>query len=48
MHLPEADADELLAPLRALGPAIDTFRTTPTSELHLRHMDPPGPGARSR
>ena len=37
------DAGELLAPLRALGPAIDTFRPTPTSELGQLHMDPPGP-----
>jgi hypothetical protein len=33
----------LLAPLRALGPAMDTVRTTPTTELALLHMDPPGP-----
>jgi hypothetical protein len=39
----EAAADELLAPLRALGPAIDTFRRTPVEELSALHMDPPGP-----
>ena len=39
----EATADALLAPLRALGPAIDTFRRTPVHELDQLHMDPPGP-----
>ena len=43
MRVSQADADELLAPLRAMGPAIDTFRETPTSELGQLHMDPPGP-----
>jgi FAD binding domain-containing protein/berberine-like enzyme len=38
-----AAADELLAPLRALGPALDTFRPTPVEELSELHMDPPGP-----
>src|SRR6185437_2311265 len=40
------DADltaALLAPLRALAPEIDTVRETPMSDLHLLHMDPPGP-----
>jgi hypothetical protein len=37
------DADRLLAPLRALGPDADTFRSTPTAELGALHMDPPGP-----
>jgi FAD/FMN-containing dehydrogenase len=36
-------ADELLEPLRALGPAIDTFQPTPIGELAALHMDPPGP-----
>ncbi|MCD2441376.1 FAD-binding oxidoreductase [Agromyces sp. SYSU K20354] len=35
--------DELLAPLRALGPEIDTVHPQPTSELLQLHMDPPGP-----
>jgi FAD/FMN-containing dehydrogenase len=34
-------ADELLAPLRALGPAMDTFRVMPARELSTLHMDPP-------
>lgn len=38
-----ADNDQLLAPLRALGPAIDTVATTPMDQLHLLHMDPDGP-----
>lgn len=33
----------LLAPLRALAPEIDTFHETPMTDLHLLHMDPPGP-----
>lgn len=40
------DADEaarLLAPLRALGPAMDTFATMPAAELTRLHMDPPEP-----
>jgi FAD/FMN-containing dehydrogenase len=41
--LDPATADELLAPLRALGPAIDTFRPTPVEELSQLHMDPPAP-----
>jgi hypothetical protein len=43
IRLSAEDADELLAPLRALGPAVDTFRETPTAELGQLHMDPPGP-----
>ncbi|HYY11438.1 MAG TPA: FAD-binding oxidoreductase [Kineosporiaceae bacterium] len=43
MRMEAADADRLLAPLRALGPAIDTIHPTPTSELGQLHMDPPGP-----
>jgi hypothetical protein len=42
-QLPAHEADELLAPLRALGPAMDTFRPTPMPELSLLHMDPDGP-----
>ena len=40
---PADEADELLAPLRALGPAIDTFDTIPITGLSQLHMDPHGP-----
>jgi FAD/FMN-containing dehydrogenase len=41
-----ADAtDELLRPLRELGPAIDTFATMPVQELKHVHMDPKHPVA---
>src|SRR5690242_10949224 len=43
MRMSQADADEFLAPLRAMGPTIDTFHETPTVELGQLHMDPPGP-----
>lgn len=36
-------ADELLAPLRALGAEIDTVHRQPVAELLQLHMDPPGP-----
>jgi hypothetical protein len=36
-------ASELLAPLRALGPDMDTFSTIPVAALKHVHMDPPGP-----
>jgi FAD/FMN-containing dehydrogenase len=39
----EAEADALLAPLRALGPAMDTVAAIPPSALGLVHMDPPEP-----
>jgi hypothetical protein len=42
-QLSQADADQLLAPLRALGPAVDTFATIPMTDLAKLHMDPPGP-----
>lgn len=42
-QLPPAEADALLAPLRALGPELDTVRPTPMTELSQLHMDPPGP-----
>jgi hypothetical protein len=42
-QLPAEEADALLAPLRALGPAIDTFDTIPITGLSQLHMDPPGP-----
>lgn len=41
--LPEAQALELIAPLRALSPEIDTCATIPTAALLELHMDPPGP-----
>jgi FAD/FMN-containing dehydrogenase len=43
----EASADELLRPLRDLGPAMDTFATIPVERLSSLHMDPehPVPGA---
>jgi FAD/FMN-containing dehydrogenase len=36
-------ADELLAPLRALGPEMDSVHPQPVAELLQLHMDPPGP-----
>jgi hypothetical protein len=39
----EDEAAELLAPLRALGPEIDTFATMPASQLYHLHMDPEQP-----
>jgi hypothetical protein len=42
-QLSAAEADALLAPLRALGPALDTFCPTPVTDLSQLHMDPPGP-----
>jgi len=38
-----ADADHLLAPLRALGPSNDTIATVPMTALHPIHMDPEQP-----
>jgi FAD/FMN-containing dehydrogenase len=44
IHLGEpADADRLLAPLRALAPVIDTVETVPAATLGHLHMDPEGP-----
>jgi FAD/FMN-containing dehydrogenase len=40
---PEAEGAELLAPLRALGPIIDTFATMPPAGLGAVHMDPEDP-----
>ncbi len=40
----EADGAELLAPLRALDPEIDTFGMTDTGVLGRVHMDPEEPG----
>ncbi len=42
-QLPADEVGTLLAPLRALGPAIDTFDTIPMTGLAQLHMDPPGP-----
>jgi FAD/FMN-containing dehydrogenase len=39
----EEDGEELLAPLRALGPEIDTIAMVPPIELREMHMDPPDP-----
>lgn len=39
----EPRAAELLAPLRALGPEIDTFAMVPPVALSHIHMDPPEP-----
>jgi hypothetical protein len=41
--LSEEEANELLAPLRALGPEIDTFALSPITALSQLHMDPPAP-----
>ncbi|HEV7774074.1 MAG TPA: FAD-binding protein [Conexibacter sp.] len=41
--LDDAATAELLAPLRALGPAMDTFATHAPAGIADLHMDPPGP-----
>lgn len=41
--LDHAEAADLLAPLRALGPATDTFATLPPAGIAGLHMDPPEP-----
>jgi FAD/FMN-containing dehydrogenase len=41
--LAEDEATEALAPLRDLGPAMDTFATQPPAGLAGLHMDPPEP-----
>ncbi|MFL5946273.1 MAG: FAD-binding oxidoreductase [Gaiellaceae bacterium] len=43
--LSEDETDELLRPLRELGPAMDTFKTMPVRELKHLHMDPEHPVA---
>lgn len=45
--LDEAATNQLLRPLRELGPAMDTFATIPIERLSSLHMDPehPVPGA---
>jgi FAD binding domain/Berberine and berberine like len=48
VYLGDAEsASELLAPLRALGPEMDTFAVTAAGEMSALHMDPvdPVPGA---
>lgn len=40
---PEAEGTRVLAPLRALGPVIDTVAVRPPSDLAEMHMDPPEP-----
>jgi hypothetical protein len=39
----EQSGAELLEPLRALGPEIDTVATVPAAALQMLHMDPPQP-----
>jgi len=39
----DARASELLAPLRALAPELDTFARIPAGQLLAVHMDPPAP-----
>ena len=39
----EAFGAEQMAPLRALGPAIDTFAMVPPVGIAELHMDPPRP-----
>lgn len=39
----DAEAEELLAPLRALEPELDTFARVPAASLARLHMDPEGP-----
>jgi FAD/FMN-containing dehydrogenase len=41
--LGEAEATEVLAPLRDLGPAMDTFAVQPPAGISGLHMDPPDP-----
>jgi FAD/FMN-containing dehydrogenase len=38
-----AELDATIAPLRELGPGLDTIAEIPTAELFALHMDPPGP-----
>jgi len=41
--LPDAESEELVAPLRALEPEMDTFARIPAAGLGHIHMDPPQP-----
>ena len=38
-----AELDATIAPLRELGPGLDTIAEIPTAGLFALHMDPPGP-----
>jgi FAD/FMN-containing dehydrogenase len=38
-----AELDAIIAPLRELGPGLDTIAEIPTAGLFALHMDPPGP-----
>jgi FAD binding domain len=40
---PKDEADAIIAPLRNLGPTMDTFAIMPTGALDQIHMDPPEP-----
>jgi hypothetical protein len=40
---PQSDGGELVAPLRELGPLMDTFAAVPPTALQDLHMDPPKP-----
>ncbi len=40
----ESEGAEVLAPLRELGPAMDTFASQPPAGIAGLHMDPPEPG----
>jgi hypothetical protein len=42
-QLDEAATRALIAPLRALGPSLDTVTTTAVADLGRLHMDPDGP-----
>jgi len=42
-RMPRRDAESLLAPLRSLGPELDTFRPTPTDQLGALHVALPSP-----
>ena len=39
----QAEGEDLIAPIRALGPDIDTFGMVPPPALSFLHMDPPEP-----
>ena len=43
IDLPPAEAEALLAPLRALGPVVDQFGPMPAPALGHIHLDPPQP-----
>jgi FAD/FMN-containing dehydrogenase len=39
----QAEGEDLIAPIRALGPDVDTFGMVPPPALSFLHMDPPEP-----